>query len=142
MVSLSLDKANTIIAAALAEGERRRLKPLCIAVVDPGGHLIALQRQDGSSNLRPQIAVAKACGALALGVSSRRIAEMASERPTFIGAAASLAPQGLVPAAGGIIVEDEGGAPIGAVGATGDSSDNDEACVLAGIAAAGLTAQT
>ena len=77
-------------------------------------------------------------GALALGVSSRTIGEMAIERPTFINAAASLNPAGIVPAAGGVLVRDAAGKLIGAVGVTGDTSDNDEKCALAGIAAAGL----
>ena len=76
-----------------------------------------------------------------MGVSSRKIAEMAVERPTFVAALAQMAPQGLIPAAGGVLVADELGHPLGAVGVTGDTSDNDELCALAGIAAAGLAAQ-
>jgi uncharacterized protein GlcG (DUF336 family) len=91
--------------------------------------------------LRPQIAIGKASGALSLGVSSRKIAEMAAERPTFIGTLGSIAPHGIVPAAGGVIVIDADGLAVGAVGVTGDLSDNDEICALAGIEAAGLKAQ-
>lgn len=138
---LSLDQANRIISAALAEGLRLGLKPLSVAVLDSGGHLVAFQRQDGASTLRPQIAAAKAGGALALGVSSRKIAEMAGERPAFIGSLAGLSPCGVIPAAGGVIVIGEGGRPIGAVGITGDTSDNDETCAVAGIVAVGLIAQ-
>lgn len=68
----------------------RTLRPLCVAVLDAGGHLIALQCEDGASNLRPQIAMGKASSALGLGVSSRVIAEMAAERPTFIARLAGL----------------------------------------------------
>lgn len=138
---ITLAQAQTIITAALAKGREMGLKPLTVAVLDPGGVAIALAREDGSSNLRPQIAAAKASGALGLGLSSRKIAEMAAERPTFIATLAPLSPQGLVPAAGGVIVVDESGKVLGAVGITGDLSDNDEACALAGIAAAGLRAQ-
>ncbi len=138
---ITLDQANAIVAAALAKGREMGLKPLTVAVLDAGGHLVALQRQDASSNMRPQIAIGKANGALALGLSSRKIAEMAVDRPTFVAALTPLSPQGLVPAAGGVIVVDEKGAALGAVGVTGDLSDNDEACALAGIAAAGLRAQ-
>ena len=120
MTRLTLDLANAIIVAALAKGAELKMKPLSVAVLDPGGHMIAFQRQDGASLMRAQIATAKAAGALALGVASRKIAEMAAERPSFI-------------------VAD--GHPIGAVGITGDTSDNDELAALAGIAAAGLTAQ-
>jgi len=142
MGHISLDQARTIIAAALAHGRQLGLKPLSVAVLDSGSHLIAFERQDGSSTLRAQIATGKAAGALALGLSSRRIGEMAAERPSFIASLGTIAPAGLIPAAGGVIVVDEAGRAIGAVGVTGDTSDNDELCALAGIAAAKLKAQT
>ena len=138
---ISLDQANAVCQAALAKGAELGFKPLTIAVLDAGGHLIALQRQDGASTLRPQIANGKAGGALSLGVSSRKIAEMAAERPTFVGSLGPIAPHGVIPAAGGVIVVGADGQPIGAVGVTGDTSDNDEVCALAGIAAAGLIVQ-
>ena len=141
MTNITLTQAKTAIAAAFAKGAELGLKPLAVAVLDPGGHLIAFARDDGASTLRPQIALGKAAGALGMGVSSRKIGEMAAERPTFIAALGPIAPHGVVPAAGGVIVVDEAGRPIGAVGVTGDTSDNDEICALAGIAAAGLTAQ-
>lgn len=141
MNRITLDQANRIIAAAFAKGSELKLNPLSIAVLDPGGHLIAFARADGGSTLRPQIACGKAGGALGLGVSSRRIGEMAAERPTFIAALGPVAPHGVIPAAGGVIVLGEDGAVLGAVGVTGDTSDNDELCALAGIAAAGLRAQ-
>ena len=141
MTFITLDQANRIISAAFAKAGELQLKPLTVAVLDPGGHMIAFQRQDGSSTLRPAIAAGKAAGALGLGVSSRKIADMAAERPSFVAALGAIAPQGVVPAAGGVIVTDGEGRPLGAVGVTGDTSDNDEACALAGIAAAGLTAQ-
>lgn len=137
MQVLTLEKANQIAATALAKGRELGLKPLCVAVLDPGGHLVALQRETEASILRPQIAVAKAAGALGLGMSSRKIADMATERPTFVATLMGLAPSGLVPAAGGVIIGGSNG-PLGAVGVTGDTSDNDEACALAGITAAGL----
>ncbi len=141
MAHLTLDQAETAIDAALQKARELGLKPLTMAALDAGGHLIALKRQDGASNLRPQLAIGKAAGALALGVSSRAIGEMAAERPTFIAALGPLASQGLIPAAGGVIVVDGHGDVIGAIGATGDTSDNDEACVLAGLLAAKLLAK-
>ena len=140
MHRITLEQANRIITAAFQKGAESKLKPLSVAVLDPGGHLIAFQRQDGASTMRFQIANGKASGALALGVSSRKIGEMAAERPSFVASLGSIAPQGVIPAAGGVIVMGEGGI-VGAVGVTGDTSDNDEACALAGIAAAGLKAQ-
>ena len=141
MTSISLAQANTIIAAAFAKGAELGLKPLGIAVLDPGGHMIAFDRADGASTLRPQIALGKAGGALGLGMSSRRIGDMALERPTFAASLGPIAPHGVIPAAGGVIVVNDAGKPIGAVGVTGDTSDNDEICALAGIVAAGLKAQ-
>ena len=137
MADLTLEQAQAVVAATLKEGRARGLKPLSVAVLDAGGHLIAFAREDNSSNLRPQIAMAKASGALALGVSSRVIGEMAIDRPTFINAVAGLNPAGIVPAAGGVLIEREGRV-VGAVGVTGDLSDNDELCALAGIAALGF----
>ena len=136
---ISLAQANTTIEAAFAKGREAGMKPLNCVVVDAGGHVIAFQRQDGQPFLRLDIARGKAAGALALGVNSRRLGEMAAERPAFIGSLAHLTPGGLVPVAGGVIVIGPDKFPIGAVGVTGDTSDNDEVAALAGIKAAGLT---
>lgn len=142
MGNVTLDQAVAIVGAALEEGRIRGLKPLTVAVLDTGGHIVALHREDGSSNLRPQLAIAKAAGALALGISSRKIGEMAVERPSFIASVSTLSSQGMVPAAGGLVLVDNEGAAVGAVGITGDTSDDDEACALAGIAVAGLKARS
>jgi uncharacterized protein GlcG (DUF336 family) len=141
MTRITLDQANTLIAGAFAHAAGAKLKPLAAVVLDAGGHLIAFQRQDGASIGRLQVATGKASGALFLGISSRKIGEMAAERPVFVASLAPIAPGGVVPAAGGILVVDAQGQPIGAVGISGDVSDNDEQAVLAGIAAAGLTIQ-
>lgn len=140
MVLISLCQARAIVDGALKEGRALGLKPLSVVVLDAGGHMVAFEREDHSSNLRPQIATAKASGALALGVSSRTIGEMAIERPAFVSAAVGLNPAGIVPAAGGLLIRDESGTVIGAVGVTGDTSDSDEKAALAGILAAGLKA--
>ena len=103
MSRISLEQANILITAAFAKGKDLGLKPLTIAVLDAGGHVIALQRQDGASNYRPQIAIGKANGALALGVSSRQVEELANKRPSFVAALGPLLPQGIIPAPGGII---------------------------------------
>ena len=137
MAKLTLDQANRMAGAALAKAREMSLKPLCVAVLDAGGHLITLQREDGASNLRPQIAMGKASSALGLGVSSRVIGEMAAERPTFVASLAGLADAAIVPAAGGVIIR-QGDTVLGAVGVTGDTSYNDEVCAMAGISATGL----
>ena len=141
MGALTLDQANTIIAAAFTKGRELGVKPLSVAVLCPGGHLVAFQRADGASTLRPQIATGKASGALALGVNSRKIGEMAAERPSFVASLGPIAQAGIIPVAGGVIAKDATGAIMGAIGITGDTSDNDEACAIAGIIAAGLTPQ-
>ncbi|MFT4027183.1 MAG: heme-binding protein [Novosphingobium sp.] len=138
MAAITLAQAQIIAAAALAKGRELGLKPLTVVVLDAGGHALALLREDGSSNLRPGIATGKASGALALGISSRKIAEMAAERPTFVASLGPISQGGIIPAAGGVLVVDGAGAVIGAVGVTGDTSDNDEIVALTGIEAAGL----
>jgi len=135
---LNLIQANALIDAAFAKGAELGLKPLTVAVLDPGGYLISAQRQDGTSNVRVKLAQGKAAGALALGVSSRMIGTMAEERPHFVASVRELGEGGMVPVAGGVIVCDEGGTILGAIGVTGDTSDNDEACALAGIENLGL----
>lgn len=139
-MTLSLAQANAIIAAAFDKGAALGLKPLGVAVLDAGGHLLAFQRQDGTTALRPQIAIGKASGALGLGTSSRKIADMAAERPSFVAALHGVATGGVIPAPGGLRIAGADGAVIGVVGVTGDTSDNDEACALHGVAASGLKA--
>jgi uncharacterized protein GlcG (DUF336 family) len=141
MKRINLEQANRIIEGAFAEATGLKLKPLSVAVLDPGGHVIAFQRQDNASTLRFGIAVGKAGGALALGMASRKIGEMAAERPSFVASLGTIAPHGVIPVAGGVIVVDDSGQILGAVGVTGDTSDNDELCALAGIEAVGLKAQ-
>ncbi|MBU3059735.1 GlcG/HbpS family heme-binding protein [Pseudomonas indica] len=140
MQTLTLETALTIAHRALAIGRERRTAPLTVAVLDAGGHLIALQREDGSSLLRPQIAIGKAWGAVALGKGSRLIANDAQQRPAFIGAVNNLADGNLVPAPGGVLVRASGGEVIGAVGISGDTSDIDEQCAVGAVESVGLTA--
>lgn len=138
MSNISLADANAIIAGVFAKGRELGLKPLTVAVLDAGGNQVAMQRSDNSPGLRPKIAVGKASGAIALGLSSRVIGDMAVERPHFIAALGSMADGGIVPVAGGVIALGNSGEPIGAVGVSGDTSDNDEICAIAGLVAAGL----
>lgn len=141
MSELTLAISEKIIKAALAHGQSLGLKPLTVAVLDAGGHLVALMRQDGSSILRPQIATGKAYGAIATGAGSRWLDANAASRPHFVQALNGVAGGGIVPVPGGVLIRaEEGGAILGAVGITGDTSDNDEACAIAGITAAGLAA--
>lgn len=138
MYRLTLAQANAMIQAALAKADEAGCKPLTIAVHDPGGNLIACQRADGSSPIAVTFAGGKACGALSLGQSSRKLAEMAEGRPHFIPMLAGMTSGGVVPVAGGVIACDAQGTVLGAIGVTGDTPDNDEACAIAGIEGAGL----
>lgn len=136
-MTLTAAAAQTIISATLAEGRAKAMKPLAIAVLDERGALKAFMAEDGTSLKRGAIAQGKANGAIALGVGSRAIGKMAAERPHFI-AAATPAVGGLIPVAGGVLIRDAQDRVIGAVGVSGDTSDNDEIAAMAGIAAAGL----
>ncbi|TFF19796.1 heme-binding protein [Jiella endophytica] len=137
---LTLEKARIIIAEALKAGIAKGFKPLTVAVLDSGGALIALERSDGASRMRPDIAIGKANGAISLGMGSRAIHKRAEEQAYFIQAMNALAKGVLVPVPGGVLIKGEGGAILGAVGITGDTSDNDEAAAIAGIEAAGFAA--
>src|SRR5262249_55173184 len=135
---MKLDQARTIIAAALRYRTDHDLAPLCVAVLDAGGHLVAFEREDGVANRRFEVAHGKAHGAISVGVNSRALGDMALARPHFITGVTAAIGGALVPVAGGVIVLD-GTERIGAVGISGDTSDNDEAAAIAGIDAAGLT---
>lgn len=140
---LSLDEARAIIAGAFAEAARLELNPLAVAVLDAGGHIRAIERQDGASMHRPEIAIGKAYGALSMGFGSRELANRVKERgAVFLDAVNAMIGGKLIPAPGGVLVKDGNGNIIAAVGISGDASDRDEACAVAGIAAAGLTAET
>ncbi len=137
---LKLAQANAIIDAAIGEGRKRNFSLLAVAVLDPGGHVIAFKREDGASFLRFELAYGKAWGALAMGFGSRELAERAAKQPAFIGALSAVTQGRMVPSPGGVLITSAPGELLGAVGISGDTGDNDEICALAGIAAVGLTA--
>lgn len=136
----TLNQARQIVDFGLAHGRSQHHPPMTIAVLDSGGRLTAFAREDDSSLLREEIARAKALGALNMGVGSRALAAKAAEHPAFMAAVTTLAGGALVPVAGGVLIRDAGGITIGAVGVSGHHPDADEACAVAGIEAAGLTA--
>ena len=142
MSSLGLTVANTIVEAALKRARELNTAPLAVAVLDETGQLKAYQREDQTSLLRTDIAVGKAWGALGLGRSSRVLGKVAEERPAFIQALSVMAGGKLVPVPGGVLIRAEDNTIIGAVSISGDTSDIDETCAVAGIEAAGLRADT
>lgn len=140
MTDLTLDAARKIVDAALAKALEKKLNPLAVAVLDARGCMKAFAAQDGTSLKRGEIAHGKAYGALSLGMGSRAIFKRAQEQAYFISAVNSLVQGALVPVPGGVLILDASGSLLGAVGISGDTSDNDEACAIAGIDAAGFTA--
>jgi uncharacterized protein GlcG (DUF336 family) len=140
---LTLQQATTIVQTALRTGRETRCAPLAVAVLDAGGHLKAFAREDGAGIVRPQIAIGKAWGALGMGLGSRTLARRVADQPqqqAFFAALNAMSDGRVVPAAGGVLIRDAGGEVLGAVGISGDVSDKDEACALAGVAAAALVA--
>lgn len=140
MTTLTLDTARKIVDTALAAAVDKKLKPLAIAVLDDRGCIKVAVAQDGTSLLRSEIAHGKAYGALALGIGSRAIFKRANEQPYFVDAVNTLARGAIVPVPGGVLIQDASGALLGAIGISGDTSENDESCAVAGIESAGLTA--
>lgn len=136
-MKLTLEKASVIADKTLEKARALKIRPLCVAVLDDGGHLKVLQREDGASILRPQIAISKAWGAIGMGESSRHLGERLKDRLAFLGALSDMSGGKVVPVAGGVLIMD-GETIIGAVGVSGGTSDEDEACAIEGIRAAGL----
>lgn len=137
---MKLDIALAIAQSTLAEGQSRALAPLTVAVLDAGGHTVVLLRADGASLLRPQIATGKAYGVLGMGFGGRELAARAAKMPAFFHALTELADGRMVPVPGGVLIRSRQGHLLGAVGVSGDTSDNDELCALAAVEAAGLVA--
>lgn len=139
-VTLPLDKARTIIAGSLAEGRRRGLQPLTVVALDAGGHIVSLDREDGSGNMRVEVARGKAGAALGIGIGSGVVGERNQGRDAFLASVATASGGEFVPVPGGVLVLDGGSRIIGAVGVSGDASPEDQACAVAGIESAGYGA--
>jgi uncharacterized protein GlcG (DUF336 family) len=136
--SMPLAMAETIVEAAFKAGADAGLLPLTVAVLDVGGNIVLLKRQDGSGNLRADIAIGKAWGALGMGISSRTIRDRLKDRPAFQGALAAASQGRFIPVPGGVLAINQAGDVIGAVGISGDTSDKDEYAAIAGVHRAGL----
>jgi uncharacterized protein GlcG (DUF336 family) len=140
-VSIGLETAKSITAGARAAAKEYGLKPLTVVVLDAGGHVVSVEREDGSANNRFEIAFGKAYGALALGMGSRSLMARAEQQPYFITAAAAAIGGRLIPVPGGVLVKDEAGTVVGCVGVSGDTSDNDELAAISGIKSASFLPQ-
>jgi 3-hydroxyisobutyrate dehydrogenase len=141
-LGLTLTQASRIVDGALEKGRALQCEPLTVAVLDAGGHLLAFKREDRAGIMRHDIAVGKAWGALGMGFGSRELFERATKQPMFITALTAASAGRLIPVPGGVLIKDDAGEIVGGVGVSGDTSDRDELCGVAGIAAAGLTAMT
>jgi len=141
-LSLDIAPARKILDAALAKVIEMKLKPMAITVLDARGCVKASIAQDGTSLMRGEVAHGKAYGALAMGLGSRALFKRAEEQPFFIDAVNTMARGALIPVPGGVLIQDQSGGLLGAIGISGDTSDNDEICCVAGIEAAGLKAST
>jgi uncharacterized protein GlcG (DUF336 family) len=137
---LTLAQASTIVDVALKTGRDAKFAALTVAVLDAGGHLVAFKREDKSGILRFNIASGKAWGALGMGFGSRTLAGRAAKTPQFFTMLAAASHGRMVTNPGGVLIKDASGNIVGACGISGDTSDKDEMCAVAGIEAAGLKA--
>ena len=141
-MAISLSQSRTLIEAALAKGRALDLNPLSVVVLDPRAAMVAMMSEDGVSQMRARIAHGKANAAIALGMGTRALMNRAEQQAYFIQAINGVAGGDMVPVPGGVLIQDQDGTLLGAVGISGDTSDNDEAAAIAGIEAVGLNAVT
>ena len=141
-MAISLSQSRMLIEGALAEGRALDLKPLSVVVLDPRAAMVAMMSEDGVSQMRARIAHGKANAAIALGMGTRALMNRAEQQAYFIQAVNGVAGGDMVPVPGGVLIQDQEGTLLGAVGISGDTSENDEAAAIAGVEAAGLKAVT
>jgi uncharacterized protein GlcG (DUF336 family) len=140
MTTLTLTQAQKMLADTLAHCRANNFNPMAVVVLDPDGAIRAAASEDGTTFMRWKVAYGKAYGAVAFGMPSRRTNNMAAERPHFVAALNGLADGNVVPVPGGVIIRDSAKKILGAIGVSGDTSDNDEAAAIAAITAAGFVA--
>lgn len=138
---ITIESARQMIATALATGHDMGLKPLSVVVLDAGGHVLAFEREDGAAPGRFEIARGKAYGAVMLGMPGSAQMARAEAQAYFMAAVNGAYGGKVIPVPGGVLVL-QNGAVVGAVGVTGDTSENDAAVAVAGVAAAGFEASS
>ena len=141
MAEISSNKAKRIINQALAKGKELGLQPLSVIILDAGGHCKAFERQDGAAAGRFAIADGKANAAIMMGMPTSKLMARAEQQAYFVDSLNGVFNGRIVPVSGGVLVKDKRGNVIGSVGVTGDTSENDAIAAVAGIEAAGLTAE-
>ena len=138
MTTITLQQAERIIDAIIERGAALDCRPLAVIVVEPGCKVKAFKKEDGASMIRFEMAYGKAYAALSLGRSSRLVRERAQEKPIFMRYLVAASGDQIFPEGGGMLIRDDGGEVIGAVGVTGDTEDCDEELAVHGIRAAGF----
>lgn len=138
MSSPTLDQANRIIGAALSHSHSLGYRPMAVAIVDAGGNVKAVQREDGASMFRVDVALGKAWAAVAMDANSRVLAQRAKDMPGFFNALASVGQGRFIPQTGSVLIKDADGTILGAVGASGGTGDEDEAICIHGVVSVGL----
>ena len=139
-MSVTLAQASSIVDATLKKARELKQMPQTVVVLDTGGHVVCAKREDGSGIIRFEIAVGKAYGALGMGWGSRTMMDRAAQNPNFLTSIVAASDGRIVPNPGGVLIRSGAGRLLGAIGISGDTSDNDEICAIAGIEAAGLKA--
>ena len=142
MRGLSLEQANTIIAATFEKAKSERCRPMSAIVLDAGGRVKAFQKQDNASMLRFEVCYGKAYASLALGRPSKLVLHKANEKPLFMQSIENLADYPLFLEGGGQLIRDRDGEVIAAIGVTGDANEMDDICAITGIHAVGLFADS
>jgi uncharacterized protein GlcG (DUF336 family) len=142
MGNVLLEQADRIADEALKQGRERGFAPLTVAIMDAGGHLVVLKRSDNSSIMRPQLAMAKAWGVLSMGFGGRELARRAQAAPALFASLNVISDGRMAPVAGGALIRDAAGHIVGSIGISGDTSDNDEICLIPAVRAAGLVPDT
>lgn len=138
-MTVPLAQASTVVDAAIAAARKAGLNPLTVVVLDAGGHMVAVKREDRSGILRIEVATGKAYAALGMGVPTRLLRDRLGDRPNFVSGLSAASDGRFIPVPGGVLIRDKDGAILGAVGISGDASDKDEYCAIEGVKAAGLT---
>ena len=139
MSALNLAQANQIVSKALEKAREMKIRPVTVVVLDQSGHLKAMQREDGASMFRCDVAIGKAWASVGMGVASRTLLQRAKENPQFFGALSATAQGKFLPQTGAVVIKDKDGNVLGAAGASGGTGEEDEAVCIAGVEAAGLT---
>ena len=137
---VTLEKANLMIQNAIDKAREIKINPIMVVLLDHRGAVKACLGEDGVSSLRFKIAHGKANGAFQMGMGSRALFNRAEQQAYFINAVNALTDGALVAVPGGILIKDKNNNIVGALGISGDTSDNDEIAAVAGIESVGYTA--